>query len=244
MTQTYHINAKTNKHIRALIQSSPLSNTKLAEKYEVSVKTIAKYKNRSFTEDKSSRPNQIHYRLSDLEKEVIAVIRKTTWMDLDDIVDTVLPQIQHANRSNIYRTLRSKGINKIPADKKREAKKFKEYEPGYLHIDVTYLPKLNGVKYYLFVAIDRATRLLHYKVYENKTAINAVDFLEEVKGIFPFYITHVLTDNGLEFTDKFVIKNKKPTGKHKFDVCCVESSIDHRLTAPRTPHSTPDIFAK
>jgi hypothetical protein len=29
-------------------------------------------------------------------------------------------------------------------EKKEQAKKFKEYEPGYLHIDVTYLPKLEG----------------------------------------------------------------------------------------------------
>lgn len=237
MTQTYHANAKTNQHVRELIQLSPLCNTQLAERYDVSVKTIAKYKKRSFTEDKSSRPDHIHYRLTELEKEIISVVRKTTWMDLDDVVDTVAPQIPQANRSNVYRTLLSKGINRVPEDKKREAKKFKEYEPGYLHIDVTYLPKLNGIKYYLFVAIDRATRLLHYKVYENKTASNAVDFLEEVKGIFPFYITHILTDNGLEFTDKFVSKNKKPTGKHKFDVRCTEDTIDHRLTAPRTPQT-------
>ena len=54
-------------------------------------------------------------------------------------------------------------------EQKEKAKKFKEYEPGFLHIDVTYLPKFDGHKYYLFVAIDRATRLLYYKVYENKS---------------------------------------------------------------------------
>ncbi|MFT6834743.1 MAG: hypothetical protein ACJA0H_000775 [Francisellaceae bacterium] len=59
---------------------------------------------------------------------------------------------------------------------------------------------------------------MHYKIYENKTAVNAVNFLYEVKDIFPFYITHVLTDNGLEFTDRFVSKNKKPTGNHQFDL--------------------------
>jgi hypothetical protein len=28
-------------------------------------------------------------------------------------------------------------INKVPVEKKEIAKKFKEYSPGYLHIDVT-----------------------------------------------------------------------------------------------------------
>ena len=118
-------------------------------------------------------------------------------MELDDLVDSVLPTIQKANRSNVYRTLKFFGVNRIPEEKKEQAKKFKEYEPGYSHIDVTYLPKLNGIKYYLFVAIDRATRLMYFKVYKNKTGSNAVDFLEECKSYFPFYISHVLTDNEL-----------------------------------------------
>jgi hypothetical protein len=29
-------------------------------------------------------------------------------------------------------------INKVPQEKKQQASIFKEYEPGYLHIDVTY----------------------------------------------------------------------------------------------------------
>jgi hypothetical protein len=38
---------------------------------------------------------------------------------------------------------------------------FKAYEPGYLHVDVKYLPQLadESSRRYLFVAIDRATRL-------------------------------------------------------------------------------------
>ncbi|VVM27546.1 Mobile element protein [uncultured Gammaproteobacteria bacterium] len=48
--------------------------------------------------------------------------------------------------------------------RKQQASTFKEYEPGYLHIDVTYLPKLAGKKQYLFVAIDRATRVLYFEI--------------------------------------------------------------------------------
>jgi hypothetical protein len=39
----------------------------------------------------------------------------------------------------------------VPQEKKQQASTFKEYEPGYLHIDVTYLPKLAGKKQYLFI---------------------------------------------------------------------------------------------
>jgi hypothetical protein len=50
----------------------------------------------------------------------------------------------NANRSNIYRTLVHFDINKVPQERKQQVSIFKEYEPGYLHIDVTYLPKLAG----------------------------------------------------------------------------------------------------
>jgi transposase-like protein len=235
MSQGYHTNAKTNLHSREIIQQSSLTNIELSERFEIDEKTVSKWKNRDFLTDKSSRPHTIQRSLTDIEREVIRVVRSLTWIELDDLVDTVLPSIPKANRSNVYRTLRAFGVNRVPEEKKEHAKKFKEYEPGYLHIDVTYLPKIDGIKYYLFVAIDRATRLMYFKVYENKTGSNAVDFLEDCKSYFPFYLSHVLTDNGAEFTDKFTSRKNKASGNHEFDGACIKGHIDHRLTAPFTP---------
>ena len=235
MSQGYHTNAKTNMHSREIIQQSNLTNIELAERFEINEKTVSKWKNRDDLTDKSSRPHTVKRSLTDLEREVIRVVRTLTWIELDDLVDSVLPSIPKANRSNVYRTLRAFDINRVPEEKKEQAKKFKEYEPGYLHIDVTYLPKLEGIKYYLYVAIDRATRLMLFKVYTNKTAGNAVDFLDRCKLYFPFYISHVLTDNGAEFTDKFTNRKNKASGNHEFDMACIDGHIDHRLTAPATP---------
>jgi len=235
MSQVYHSNARLNKHSRAIIQKSPLKNSELAEQFSVSEKTIIKWRGRDFTHDDSSIPHTIHYALNPLEKRLIELVRTTTWMSLDDVVDTVATVIPNAKRSNVSRTLQALGISRVPQDKKEEAKKFKEYEPGYLHIDVTYMPKFEKQKYYLFVAIDRATRLMYYKVYENKTADNAVAFLAECKEFFPFYISHILTDNGLEFTDKWSRGKGVVSGNHKFDQECSKDNIDHRLTAPHTP---------
>jgi len=67
------------------------------------------------------------------------------------IVDIVSSSIPKANRSNVYRTLKAFNINTVPVEQKAKAKKLKEYEPGFLHIDVTYLPKLDTQKYYLFL---------------------------------------------------------------------------------------------
>ena len=116
MSQVYHSNARVNQHTRRIIQKSDLTNVELANKYSVNVKTIAKHKNRDFTKDKSSKPNKIHYALSPLEKEIIRVVRTLTWMELDDLTDTVVDIIPNANRSNVYRTLKSFDINKVPQE--------------------------------------------------------------------------------------------------------------------------------
>ena len=120
-------------------------------------------------------------------------------MELDDLTDTVSDVIPNANRSNVYRTLKAFDINRVPQEQKEKAKKFKEQSKGYLHIDVTYLPKFDKQKYYLFVAIfqttlrdstsfhDRATRLLYYKVYENKSSENADDVKKDLDKFLIYY---------------------------------------------------------
>jgi len=101
------------------------------------------------------------------------------------------------------------------------------------------LPKFKEKKQCFFVAIDRATRTLFYKTYEDKTAQSAEEFLDKCISFFPFEITPILTDNGLEFTNK-LLKSKKGNlcdKTFKFDVKCQENSIEHRLTLPKHPQT-------
>lgn len=237
MKQTYHSNSTTNIRLRSEINKSNLSYRVLSSKYGVSENTIGKWKRRIEFEDKSSKPNTIKYALSDIEMLIAVELRTLTWWSLDEIAEAVDLVSPEKIRSAVYRTFVREGVNTVPKKEKEKAKKFKEYDPGYLHIDVTYLPKINGVKYYLFVAIDRATRTLYFKVYDAKTGSNAEDFLNECIAFFPVYITHTLTDNGLEFTNR-LLKSKKGEPckkKSKFDQVCEKNEIDHRCTKPFTP---------
>lgn len=237
MKQTYHSNSTTNLRLRTEINNSSMSYQVLSSKYGVSQNTIWKWKSRTEFNDKSSRPNHIKYALSQLEMLIAVELRSLTWWSLDEITEAINPTEPESIRSAVYRTFVRENINQVPKKEKEKAKKFKEYDPGYLHIDVTYLPKINGIKYYLFVAIDRATRTLYYKVYDAKTSANADGFMQQCLIFFPFGITHVLTDNGLEFTNR-LLKDKK--GKYnakpsKLDLICVKNDIDHRCTKPFTP---------
>lgn len=239
MGQTYHANAKTNVTIRSIIKNSNESCEALSTRFEVSTNSIKKWKARVLMTDKSSAPIKINYALSELKKTLLKGIRVSTWLPLDEILDMVNTDQDPISRSSIYRLFVKENINTVPEEKKDKAKKFKEYQPGYLHVDVTYLPIFNGIKSYLYVAIDRATRLMYYAVYQNKTAENTKVFMDECFAFFPFHISHVLTDNGLEFTNK-LIRSKKGnlcTKQSLLDLTCKENNIDHRLTKPSTPQT-------
>ena len=116
----------------------------------------------------------------------------------------------------------------------------KAFEPGYIHIDVKYLPRMANEtsRGYLFVAIDRATRRVFIAIYRNKTAANARRFLRDLERACPIRIRTILTDNGKEFTDRlFGLRKRAATGQHEFDTLCSALGIEHRLTPPRSPQT-------
>jgi hypothetical protein len=90
------------------------------------------------------------------------------------------------SRSGLDRCLRRHGVGNLrdllPKEAKAPRKAFKTYEPGFLHLDVKYLPQMADEKKrrYLFVAIDRATRWVYLEVKEDKTAKSASAFLKNL----------------------------------------------------------------
>ena len=246
MGTNLHPNARTTIKIRKEICLSSLGTKDAAIKFNVNVNTIRKWRRRGLESlnDRSHATNVKSYTLTEFEQNLIAEIKKITRFGIDDILQILKPFIPTLNRDNLYTTLKQKGLNRnelfLPQVEleKKVIKKFKNYEPGYIHIDIKFLPKINKEKKYLFVAIDRKTRLVFVKIYEDKSAKSAEDFLEKVIEFFPFKITILLTDNGKEFTDKFRRNTDyKPSGNHLLDKKCTENNIEHRLTKPYTPQT-------
>jgi len=119
-------------------------------------------------------------------------------------------------------------------------KAFKACEPGYLHVDVKYLPQTadETSRRYLFVAIDRATRWVFIRICNSRTAANARRFLRDLERACPMRIRTLLTDNGKEFTDRlFGLRKRAATGKHEFDLLCSDLGIEHRLAPPQHPQT-------
>jgi len=241
----FHSNAATNRQQRCFMRHSSQSCRVLAAQFCVSPATAHTWKQREDTFDRSCRPHTIHCALRDQEEALVLWMRQSGELSLDDLLDAVEPLLPHLRRSSLHRLLVRHGCNRLPKKEQQPTGQpgtgqpgtFKEYGPGFLHIDCFYLPKLDGQKYYCFVAIDRATRLVFLWVYENKDKDAAIDFLRRCLAFYPFRVQKILTDNGREFTlngfkNRWGTKTKKA---HAFTLLCEENDIEHRQTRPYTP---------
>ena len=170
-------------------------------------------------------------------------LRQTLLLLLDDLLAVTREFLcPAASRSGLDRCLRRHGVGNLhalkPVTPKEPHKAFKSYVPGYLLMDVKYLPQMADEtrRSYLFVAIDRATRWVFVAIKPHKTAASVKAFLKALHKACPLKIVKLLTDNGKEFMDRlFASKERQPSGNHEFDLLCKELGIEHRLTKPRTP---------
>ena len=204
-----HPNARTTPAVRAEIARSAEPTGELARRYGVSTETVRKWRKRGPAEcrDRSSRPHKLPWKASEEERAVVCELRRATGFPLDDLTFVVRHFLPHLDRDNVYRILKAAGLSRRPAPAKPEtpASKFKEYELGFVHVDVKHLPKLRTAdgelrKRFLFVAIDRRSRSVHLAVKDDETEASAAAFLREVLAAFPFRVTHLLTDRGSCFT--------------------------------------------
>lgn len=247
MQVSLHKNARTTPAIRRELQASTEPTSVLAERYNLSTITVRKWRNREGTEDASHRPHTLHANLSPAQEAVVVELRKLLLLPLDDLLVVTHEFINDSvSRSGLDRCLRRHGVSRLqellPREEPQKAapKGFKDYEPGFVHVDVKYLPQMpdQEQREYLFAAIDRASRWVYVEILPTKSAKHASAFLKRLLKAAPFTITKVLTDNGKEFSDRFCATGQRePTGRHAFDRVCAANGIEHRLIKPRHPQT-------
>jgi transposase-like protein len=233
MGQVLHKCARTTAVTRAEIQHSKKSLTELMQTYGVSKPTIIKWRRRAQVEDDQMGTGTIKSSLSELEQQAVCEFRIRTQCSLDDCFIALTDEIPSLTRSNLHRCFKRNEISTIPKEK-MEKKPFKVYPIGYIHIDITEV-RVGKDKYHMFVAVERLSKMIHLRIYDNMTQETAFAFLNESIKTFPFKITHILTDNGLQFTYKALIEKLRPKKTHGFDEICNKNEILHRLTKFRHP---------
>lgn len=180
MLMSLHRQATTTPKIRATIQGSDEPAWIVAKRYGISEQTVWKWRKRDSVHDRSHTAHRLQTTLTPAQEAVAVSLRQSLLLPLDDLLAVVREFLNpNVSRSGLDRCLRRHGVGSLrdlkPKVPRPAHKPFKAYEPGYIHIDVKYLPQMadEDRRRYLFVAIDRATRWVFVRIYPAKTAANA-----------------------------------------------------------------------
>lgn len=202
--------------------------------YGINQKTVAKWKKRTSIADLPTGPKEPKSTVPSLAEEaVIVAFRKHTLLPLDDCLYALQLTIPNLSRSSLHRCLQRHGISRLPdvEGDKPVKKKFKSYPIGYLHVDIADVQTAEG-KLYLFVAIDRTSKFAFVELHQKAGKMAAAQFLRNLVEAVPYTIHIVLTDNGIQFTNRAC---DRYAFEHIFDRVCDENGIEHRLTKIKHP---------
>ena len=144
--------------IRAEIAASNESTRALAKRFGVSELTIAQWRKCASVNDLPHTPHRLQTTLSPAQEAIVVELRKSLLLPLDDLVAVTKEFIcPKASRCGLDRSLRRHGLSNPhklkPIQPKSPHKPFKSYVPGYLHVDIKYLPQMadETARSYLFV---------------------------------------------------------------------------------------------
>jgi len=142
MTIIYRSKAKIQGHLRKIMTEDykKCKNSILvAKKYDVTSNTVLKWSNAKNLENGSSAPliPARKYELSSLC--LIYWLYEKENLKGDEILDHFEDNNLEMKRTSIYYYLKIWGLTKRRKDaKKRINQQFKDYDPGFLHVDITY----------------------------------------------------------------------------------------------------------
>ncbi len=167
MNLNLHKNARTTPAIRQELRESTQSERELAREYHLNRATVRQWRRRDTGADASHRPHRLHTTLTPAQELVVIELRTTLLLPLDDLLAVTREFLNpDVSRSGLDRCRRRQGVSHLqalipqPEDDAEPIKTFKDYEPGFVHVDVKYLPHMPDETAHrsLFVGIDRASR--------------------------------------------------------------------------------------
>ena len=169
--------------------------------------------------------------LTGAEEAIAVAFRRYTLPPFDDCLYALQVPIPRLSRSDLYRRFQRHGINRLPLSEEGQRpskKKFKDYPIGYLHVDFAEVQTEQG-KQYLFVAIDRTSKVAYAELHPRAKRVVGSEFLRRVLDKLPHRVHTVLTDSGVHFTPQ---PHQYLHGGYRFDRICLEYGVEHRLTKP------------
>ena len=140
------------------------------------------------------------------------------------------------SQHKINRYLRKKGLlfrKKCKARKKHTKVVVVQHPGHHTQTDVKHLPHLldNGEKCYNFNFVDHMSKWSFKKAYDSYGPSETKDFMNCVIAAAPFAILRLQSDNGVEFTNKYISQVDDPK-THVLDELCEANEIRHVLIPP------------
>ena len=218
--------------------------------YKVSLSSVKRWCKRydgtwQSLQERSHRPKSHPRQHSDVENALIIAAYESRYARYgwDGVYDEAVGNGYSRSYSGIIHAAKRLKLSGRPQKKKRE-KSYGKYPelliPGEkVQIDVKEVPfcclRGDALRYnrrfYQWTAIDECTRFRFIYAFEEHTPENSVKFLKMLVKAFPFQIQTVQTDNGIEFSYRFISDEVECP----FDTSLRALRINHRLIPPRTP---------
>lgn len=227
------------------------NKSEAAEKYSVSLSSVKRWCKRydGSWESLSERSHKPHWHpaqhtngeLRKIRKAYKAKYARYGW---EGVYSQLLEEGKyHRSFEGMYHAAKRIGLGS-QGKKPRRSKASRRYPelsvPGEkVQIDVKEVPfnclrgsiLRDGKRLYQWTAIDECTRLRFVYGYLEHTPENSVDFIRRAQDYFRFKIQTAQTDNGTEFTYRFISAQKECP----FDTELRRLGIAHKLIKPRTP---------
>ena len=162
MAAGLHGSARTTPRVRAELQASQEATRRLAARYGLNPKTVAKWRQRTTTTDRPMGPARPRSSvLSEAEEAIVVEFRRRTLLPLDDVLGCLretIPSSRAAPCTAAWSATASPGC--LETTKKPPSEAFAATKIGYVHIDVCELRLAQG-KLFMFLAIDRVAKFVH-----------------------------------------------------------------------------------
>jgi len=221
-----------------------------AVKYGVSLSSVKRWckrydGTRQSLLERSHRPHS-HPKQHTQSEEILirqAFVKVFARYGWDGVYSELLRNGYTRSQSGMYHAAKRMGLG-YGKPRKPPRRTFQRYPeltiPGEkVQIDVKEVPycclkgkaKRDEKRLYQWTAIDECTRVRFVYGFDEHTPENSVKFLKMLKKVFPFKIQVIQTDNGTEFTYKYI----SDIEKCPFEKALAKMSIVHKLIPPRTP---------
>jgi transposase InsO family protein len=234
MGQRLHGSARTTAAVRRAIQHRQARIATLAERYHLNPKTVAKWKTRTHVHDAPMGPKTPRSTVLTLEEAALVIrFRTHPLLALDDCLSALQPTIPHLTRASLPRCWQRHDISRLPeVEGDKPAKKpCKPYPMGDFPIDIAEVSTEEG-KRRLFGAIDRSSTYASAELHTAATKMVAAQFLRHLIAAVPDKLHTVLTDNGIQFTNRSC---DQYAFRHIVERVCGEQGLEPRRTKGNHP---------